>query len=194
MPVQPDRRRARREVERGTLSPAEVRDLAERLFPSEHEHLTRLALRHGPAGADPEDIVQAAFDVFLRRFDLSEREAVGWLVTTTIRLAWRAIRTEQRRREAAEPRPPAAGEDEQFVYRVAGEGDDPLERVLALEAAAERASEFRRLRDVDRLVVGLRASGYSPREIARVTGLSSRQVRRSVERANGALASEDADL
>lgn len=193
MPAQPDRRRPRREVERGTLDQAEVRDLAERLFASEHERLRKIALRHGPTGADPEDVVQAAFDVFLRKFDLSEREAVGWLVTTTIRLAWRAIRTEERRREAPEPRPPAGGEDEQFVYRVAGEGDDPLERVLALECAAVRASEFRRLREVDRIVLVLGASGYQPREIAEMTGLSRRQVRRSVERANRALAQLDPD-
>ncbi len=178
----PDHPTGEDNIERGALSESEVRELAARLYTSEHDRLVAIAAHHGPALADPEDTVQGAFAAFVARFDLTEELAVPWLVTTTKRLAWRARRTVARRHELADPRGAYPNEDEQLVYRLAGEGPEPLERVIDRETAAARIERIAELSASDRQVAALRALGYGSAEIELITGLTKRQIRRAVDR------------
>jgi RNA polymerase sigma factor (sigma-70 family) len=67
-------------------------------------------------------------------------------------------------------------------------GPDPLEQVIELEEAAVGRSLLRELPSEWRAILVLGAAGYSHAEIADRLGLSARQIRKRVSKANARLA------
>ena len=68
------------------------------------------------------------------------------------------------------------------------ESPDPLERTIADARVVERRELFAQLPADWRAVLALGALGHGPREIARLLGMSERQVRRRVHKAHARLA------
>jgi len=165
-------------------------------FIAEHEHrLWRIAASiAGPDQAD--DAVQSACLGFLRAFnpDTAHGGAAGafsYLARATANAAAKLVRTDARRRRGL---PPAVRRDEldDPVERAASEGASPEDLVMRLEETRELEARLEALPEEWREVLLARAAGYSPAEIQAALGLTERQYRKRIERANRRLGKAEA--
>lgn len=138
-------------------------------------------------GDQADDAVQAACLGFLRTFEPGAAHggyegAYRYLATATANSASKLIRSDQRRRRGL---PPAARIDDfdEPAERAAGDAPDPADIVLRSEEIAEQLALLASLPEDQQRVLIDRAAGYSPEEIQRRIGISSRQYRKRLEKA-----------
>jgi RNA polymerase sigma factor (sigma-70 family) len=158
--------------------------------------LLRLARR--VAGRDhAEDAVQMACLGFLRSYDLAAsydgiEGAFRYLAAATANSAAKLLRSDRRRLAAL---PPADPVDETGgpIGSVPSRTPDPLEMALSYERATKARAALADLPSECRVIVVARAAGYEPREIQQSMGLTERQYRKRVEKANRHLAERHPD-
>ena len=121
-----------------------------------------------------EDACHHAWAKLINHSERVDREtALGWLVTTAVREAWKLERRE-RREASLEATAEEAGE-----LPVPSRLPGPAERA----EFRERLAELKRLSDRHRQIVWLRAVGLSYAEMAAYTGDTVRSVERQIARA-----------
>jgi RNA polymerase sigma factor (sigma-70 family) len=169
-------------------SPAAILEL---LIRERGNQLRRLARRvAGPAHA--EDAVQMACLGFLRSYDPATaydgiEGAFRYLAAATTNSAAKLLRSERRRLAALPPADPV-GDASDPVGSVPSRAPDPLQVALSDERLAEARGALAELPDDSKIIVVARAAGYEPREIQEFTGLTERQYRKRLEKANRCLA------
>lgn len=143
------------------------------------------------AGDQADDAVQAACLGFLRAFEPGAAHggyegAYRYLARATANSASKLIRSDQRRRRGL---PPVARLDEydEPVERAIGDAPDPSDVVLRSEEIAVELALLASLPEDQQRVLIDRAAGYSPQEIQQRIGISSRQYRKRIEKANRCL-------
>jgi RNA polymerase sigma factor (sigma-70 family) len=165
--------------------------LAESLVRTETFRLSGVARRHGTPRDEIEDVIQSSLADFLRSFPgpYDQAHALSYLFRCVQNRALKYHRWHARRQA---PLVNAREGDENAyadqVDTVAAGPANVLERVIERE---DYRGEVGRLLDLPqelREVVALRGLGYSPAEIAGLTGVSHRAVRKRIERANRLLA------
>jgi len=141
------------------------------------------------AGPDRgEDAVQTACLGFLRTFDPVAAYggvdgAYRYLAAATAHAASKLVRGDQRRLRALPPEPPL--EDELHALdRAVADGADPCDLLLSQEEAAELRRRLKELPEEWQAVLVARAAGFAAREIQAALGLTERQYRKRVEKAN----------
>jgi RNA polymerase sigma factor (sigma-70 family) len=156
--------------------------------------LRGVAYNAGARGEQIEEAVQQGFAQLMSAFPGDPDDLVGvsrYLVRCVQSAAWKILRTDRRRERwlAIE------GERDRLEQRAGdptrSEGVDatePIERVLAREALLDARGLLQELPEEWAAVLLLSAAGYCTSEIAKRLGLSNRQVRKRVEKANARLA------
>jgi RNA polymerase sigma factor (sigma-70 family) len=156
--------------------------------------LRGVAYNAGARGEQIEEAVQQGFAQLMSAFPGDSADVDGvrrYLIRCVQSSAWKILRTDRRRERWLM----VAGERDRFDQRAAdvatSEGVDdrePLERVLAREALANARGLLQELPEGWAAVLLLSAAGYGTAEIAERLGLSTRQVRKRVQKANARLA------
>ncbi|MEK6326632.1 MAG: sigma-70 family RNA polymerase sigma factor [Actinomycetota bacterium] len=171
-----------------------LRGTAERIAAERSDMLRGVAYNAGARGEQIEEAVQQGFAQLMSAFPGDPGDLLGvrrYLVRCVQSAAWKMLRRDRRRerwliveseRDRLEQR---AGD----VARSEGvDASEPIERVLAREALAGARDLLRQLPEEWAAVLLLTAAGYETAEIAKRLGLSTRQVRKRVEKANARLA------
>lgn len=157
-----------------------LRRLLEDFARDETQRLRGVAWRSGARGEAIADAVQQGFLAFLRSYPGDPGDRVGAFsylaraVQTSTLHVLRAERRHRRRVEAAQ-----GSHDES--------GPDAFERALAADGVQRARELLAMLPEESRTIVFMRAAGYSPAEIAAFLGLTDRQLRKRVQRANALL-------
>lgn len=154
-----------------------LRLLLDDLARTETARLRSVAGRSGLRGSARDDAVQQGFLAFLRSFpgDPADRAgAFSYLARSVQTAAWHILRADGRH----ERRVAAA----RSAYEPAG--GDLLEGALAAEGVGRARTLLAGLPPEERAVLFLGAAGFSPEEIGERLGLSKRQVRKRVTKAN----------
>jgi RNA polymerase sigma factor (sigma-70 family) len=148
------------------------------LFATLHARVWR-AVRRSVSGPDDviDDACQTAWLKLLSRQPDRERSVYGWLITVATREAWRLCR--DARRQAPLGNPPV---DECPGVRCLWTAE-PVAPDARLSAQERLAEVTRTLPERKRRLVGLRALGFSYRDVAAITGDSVRTVDRQLQRA-----------
>lgn len=161
--------------------------LAEWLVGEKLSYLRAVAVRCGAPEWQLDDVVQGALLNFYRAFpgpDVREKAlayCAACVASETSKARRRYARKESRQeampeREGGEP---LAIRDESAV--------DPAEAMVERERVVSLRGRLDQLPADQRAVVLLAAAGYGPAEIAMLRGLTVRQVRKRIEKANRAL-------
>lgn len=162
--------------------------LAEWLVREKGAYLRAVAVRAGAPAWQIEDVVQTALLNFYRAFpgpDSNEKAlayAAACVASATSKSRRRYARKESR--EAAMPARVDSGETLGIVDHSAG---DPADVVVERERVASLRERLAELPADQRAVILLAAAGYIPAEIAALRGLTVRQVRKRIEKANRTL-------
>jgi RNA polymerase sigma factor (sigma-70 family) len=156
--------------------------------------LRGVAYNAGARGEQIEDAVQQGFAQLMSAFpgDPDDLDGVRrYLIRCVQSAAWKILRTDGRRERwlAIE------SERDRFEQR-AGDGaraegvdaGEPLERIVSHEALSAARALLQELPEEWAAVLLLSAAGYGTSEIAERLGLSKRQVRKRVQKANARLA------
>jgi RNA polymerase sigma factor (sigma-70 family) len=159
-------------------------------YASHQQHLERIVARNVRAsGTIVEDACQTAWTSLWAHpvVDLHDQPALGWLVTTATREAWkRSGRVTHRETPAGGFLPTPDGVALELP-EPAGESPDPCELAIAHAEHAQRVRQLRELTDRERLYLYLQGLGYSYTEMAQSTAASRRTVERQVLRARAKL-------
>jgi len=165
-------------------------DWAEWLARERWGWLRGVAYRARVGAEDIDDIVQAALADFLRAFPGpdAERPVLAYVARCVESQARNARRRFARKESRLGPLPEQSRNDlAQTSEPVTIEdptSTDPLDAVIAAEELAARAARLGELPADQAAVILLAAAGYSTSEIAAIRGLSERQVRKRIEKAN----------
>jgi RNA polymerase sigma factor (sigma-70 family) len=171
-----------------------LRGTVKRIAVQSSDTLRGVAYNAGARGEQIEEAVQQGFAQLMSAFPGDPDDLVGvrrYLVRCVQSAAWKILRTDHRRerwlateveRDRLEQRSGDAARSEGV------DASEPLERLLAREAVAGARELLRRLPEKWAAVLLLSAAGYGTAEIAERLGLSRRQVRKRVEKANARLA------
>lgn len=164
---------------------AELADWIARNAPA---RLRAVAWRHGVPASELDDVVQSALTDFLRGFPgpHDTTHALSYTFRCVQNRSLKYHRWHRRRQvplvDLSRPGDSRGGAD--ALDTLAGEAADPLERVIDRENHGEALLILGELPAQLREIVALKGLGYSPAEVARMTGLSHRAVRKRIERAN----------
>jgi RNA polymerase sigma factor (sigma-70 family) len=171
-----------------------LRETAERIAAERSDMLRGVAYNAGARGEQIEEAVQQGFAQLMSAFpgDPDDLDGVRrYLVRCVQSAAWKILRTARRREWWLM----AETERDRFDGRAGdvarSEGVDfaePIEGVLAREALADTRRLLQELPEEWAAVLLLSAAGYGIAEIAERLGLSTRQVRKRVQKANARLA------
>ena len=171
-----------------------LRDTAARVAEESYAWLRGAAYNAGARGDQIEEAVQQGFAQLMSAFPGDPTDVGGvrrYLVRCVQSSAWKILRTDRRRtrwlateteRDRLDSR---AGDD---VRADGVDAAEPIEQLIEREALEEERRHLEQLPDDWAAVLLLGAAGYSPAEIAERMGLSARQVRKRVEKANARLA------
>jgi RNA polymerase sigma factor (sigma-70 family) len=167
-------------------SPANDRNarLAERLATTKHSYLQSTARRAGAPDWQVEDVVQAGLLDFYRAFPGPDvpAKALGYCAACVASQARKARRRYSRKEGNEQPMPefetgdPISMADTTVV--------DPAEAVVDGERVGFLRARLSQIPEDQRAVILLAAAGYNPGEIAQLRGLTTRQVRKRIEKAN----------
>jgi DNA-directed RNA polymerase specialized sigma24 family protein len=185
--LSPDAEAARMPSEHGT--PAQLRsELLESLMRARGAALRRQAFRHSESAEAAEEALQDAAVQFLRRFEGEDADyALGWMMTTVKRCAWRITRRSRRHPSFALSTTgalPAPGE-EGFTAL----DDRPGPELLALRHAeqAQTVAAFERLKPDERTALLMLGLGCSYREIQDHRGWTRTKVNRCLAEGRAAV-------
>ena len=178
----------------GRPRPTAVAELADRFARERQAALAAVARRQGVTGGAVEDVVQDGLLGFIQSFRGDTEDELGawrYLCRAVQTRAWRHHRTARRRpihrsldEEVGDTdRSPSLAD---LVVDI--ESPDPLERTITDARVVERRELFAQLPADWRAVLALGALGYGSSEIARLLGMSERQVRKRVQKAHARLA------
>lgn len=170
-----------------------LRGTAARIAETNSSTLRGVAYNAGARGEQIEEAVQQGFAQLMSAFPGNPDDLDGagrYLVRCVQSSAWKILRTDRRRQRWLV----AESERDRFDGRAGdvarSEGVDaiePIERILAREALADTRMLLRELPEEWAAVLLLSAAGYGTAEIAERLGLSKRQVRKRVQKANARL-------
>ena len=170
-----------------------LRETAARIAEESSDMLRGVAYNAGARGEQIEEAVQQGFAQLMSAFPGDPSDLVGvrlYLVRCVQSAAWKILRTDRRRERWL----PVESERDRFEQRsgdpARAEGVDPvepLERLLLRETVAGARDLLRQLPEEWAAVLLLSAAGYGTAEVAESLGLSKRQVRKRVEKANARL-------
>lgn len=153
-----------------------LRDLLAR---SEHL-LRRQAERHAERPEDAEDALQAAFVLFIERYR-GDCDPVAWLQTTVKREAWGLRRKASRKREVSLDAPSRAVDNgAAWVEAIPSESPGPDERTIRDAEHQGRERLLRQLKPDHQRALLLFGSGFSYREICKITGWTYTKVNRCI--------------
>ena len=163
-------------------------------YASHQRHLESIVARHVRAsGTIVEDACQTAWTSLCARpeVDLHDQHALGWLVTTATREAWKRSGRVTHRETPAGGFLPTPDDIALELPEPASESPDPCELAIARAEHAERVDQLRALSDRERLYLYLQGLGYSYTEMAQSTAASRRTVERQVLRARAKLSARE---
>jgi RNA polymerase sigma factor (sigma-70 family) len=172
---------------------AVLRGTAERVAEQSFDMLRGVAYNAGARGEQIEEAVQQGFAQLMSAFPGDPSDSLGvrrYLVRCVQSAAWKILRTDRRRERwlAIEGERGRLEEWAGDAVRIEGvDAGEPLERLLAREALAGARELLRQLPEEWAAVLLLSAAGYGTSEIAERLGLSNRQVRKRVQKANARL-------
>jgi RNA polymerase sigma factor (sigma-70 family) len=152
-----------------------------------------VAHRNGIAEQDTEDVVQAALLGVLRAFPGPDDESsvFSYAARAVQNTALKAHRRAQRKETHNVPIEGERAEGGHQPGTVIDVSDpaaaDPLEQVIAREAADELGARLAKLPAEQRAALMLSAAGYGTAEIAAALGLSERAARKRIQHGNRAL-------
>jgi RNA polymerase sigma factor (sigma-70 family) len=161
--------------------------LTEWLATEKRSYLRAVAVRSGAPEWQLADIVQSALLNFYRAFpgpDVREK-ALAYCAACVVSEVSKARRRYARKeiREHAMPEH-ESGEPVAIADDCV---EDPAEAAIEAERLASLRQRLAKLPADQRAVILLAAAGYGPAEIAQLQGLTVRQVRKRIEKANRAL-------
>lgn len=148
-------------------------------------YLRATARRAGAPEWKLEDVVQAGLLDFCRAFpgpDIREK-ALAYCAACVASEASKA-RRRYARKESNESAMPERAETFEPVALEDPAAADPADAVIERERLAQLRERVQALPNDQRAVIVLAAAGYSPAEIAELRGLTVRQVRKRIEKAN----------
>lgn len=170
-----------------------LRGTAERIAAQRFDMLRGVAYNAGARGEQVEEAVQQGFAQLMSAFpgDPDDLDGVHrYLVRCVQSAAWKILRTARRRDRWLV----ADSERDRFEQRAGDaarsdgvDASEPPERVLSREGLADARGLLQELPEEWATVLLLSAAGYGTAEIARRLGLSTRQVRKRVQKANARL-------
>jgi RNA polymerase sigma factor (sigma-70 family) len=156
-------------------------DLLER---SEHK-LRRQATRHSERPDDVEDVLQAAYALFLERFR-GDCEPLAWLYTTVKREAWALRRRGWRQRETSANVQSDAGQLD-VCDATPTDAPGPVASLERRDQLVERIQALDSLKIDERRALWLLGLGLSYAEVCEVTGWTHTKVNRCASEGRAAL-------
>lgn len=157
---------------------AQARELAVQLYREEGDYLLRIARSNTQNMAVAEEALQEAFISFLRHFDPGRgAPPIAWLILTLKRECWRRQERERWDRRAGqqcEQGDEALGVVLESIYSPAA---GPEDRIAERDHAQRQLAH---LKPDERTGLGLRAAGFSYREIAARRGWTYTKANRCI--------------
>lgn len=178
MATQPDSRPNARQRERNA-------ELLSEVLESNEQRLRRQATKHAELPDDADDALQAAYALFLERYN-GLGEPLAWLYTTVKREAWAIRRRTSRRRECTLTYRTHSGEQD-LSELLAIAVPSPEERLARKELLIERRRELAKLKPDERRALWLLGYGLSYAEICKATGWTHTKVNRCLSEGRVAL-------
>ncbi|MBS1888051.1 MAG: zf-HC2 domain-containing protein [Actinobacteria bacterium] len=149
-------------------------------FAQQEASLRRAALRYSICADDAEDALQRGLEILLTKAPSGDaRELVRW-THTVVKHEALAVRAERERLLAGPAAATTEPGREDWVAMLPAEVAGPAERAERHEAIERSREALATLKAPELRALGLLAEGYSYREIAAITGFSTRKVNRSV--------------
>ncbi len=183
MAVQPDSRPSPRQRERNA-------ELLAGLLQRDEHRLKRQAFRHSEVADDVDDVLQAAYLLFLERYR-GVGEPLAWLYTTVKREAWSLRRRSSRHKECSLTVASSQGNGEiDLTDALPTDAPGPAERVERDELQTERLQALAELKPDERRALGLLALGLSYAEICETTGWTHTKVNRCLSEGRAKLRSK----
>jgi RNA polymerase sigma factor (sigma-70 family) len=164
--------------------------LLELLYRDRHGALQSIARRYGIAGDQVDDVVQSALAAVLGAYrgPADPRQLFSYTATSIRTAAAKAHRRHQRKESRLAGMPREQRNDlvgtQAERSQLDVEAPDPAETAIARERARAARERLRKLPELERTILVLGAAGYGNTEIAAITGLSERAVRKRVTRAH----------
>lgn len=177
-PPSPDSRKSTLE-ERATLAGKLATENAARLR----------AIARASRALEPEDAVQQALLAFIRSYPdeaANEEGALNYLASCIQSAAWKQLRT-LARKPTVSPNPSNRLPGIEMDVITDARAVDPAEHVVHSERMREKRDALGKLPADQQQVLLLGAAGYGVTEIAEKLGMTTRQVRKRVQKGNAAL-------
>ncbi len=161
--------------------------LTEWLAREKRAYLRAVAVRSGVPEWQLDDVIQGALLNFYRAFPGPEvpAKALAYCAACVVSETSKA-RRRYARKESREQALPERGSGEPLAI-VDEDAEDPIDTVVERERVATLRRRLAELPADQRAVIMLAAAGFSPAEIAKLRGLTVRQVRKRIEKANRGL-------
>jgi len=163
--------------------------LLEELYRERHGALRSIARRYGIADEQVDDIVQSAVVAVLGAYrGPADPGQLYRYTATAVRTAAAKAHRRHRRKESRVASTPVGEQGDLAAADVESQLDvhapDPAELAITHESAGAAGDRLRDLPELERTILVLGAAGYGNAEIAAITGLSERAVRKRVTRAH----------
>ncbi len=162
-----------------------VQVLADQLYRDHRGRLLAIATRNAANREDASEAVQFAFLAFIEHFDPDAGALpLAWLTTTVKRQCWAAYRLRHLDRSAGQEAAP--GEEGPGVV-IDAIPSRAAESAQLLERVDEARRQLAALKPDERTAIGLKAAGYSYREIGEGKGWTYTKVNRCLSEGRAAL-------
>jgi RNA polymerase sigma factor (sigma-70 family) len=176
-----------------TASAIVLRDTAARIAEDSYDWLRGAAYNAGARGEQIEEAVDEGFARLMSAFPGDPGDLPGvrrYLVRCVQSAAWNMLRTERRRERWLASEVERDRFDKRAADTTRSDGVDrgePIERVLDAEILEDARELLGQLPEEWVAVLLLTAAGYGTAEVAQELGLSTRQVRKRIQKANARL-------
>ncbi|MGH2984572.1 MAG: RNA polymerase sigma factor [Solirubrobacterales bacterium] len=165
-----------------------VEALASELYVGKGEYLLRIARANSRSPDDAEEALQDAFIAFIRKFDPDgEAPPLAWLTLALKRECWGRIRSPHMQRSVGQERHAELDEVGFVVDNFEHPGASPHDAAELGERVVETRDLLAQLKPQERRAIGLKALGYSYKEIGEITGWTFTKINRCIAEGNARL-------
>ena len=166
---------------------ARIKDLAEQLYRERYPYLLRIAVKNAANRDDAEEAVSEAFTNFIRAFDPDAgAPPLAWVILATKRSCWDRYRHQHLDRRAGQESDRACGESGSHLDSIPSRASATEQLVAEID---EARTQLAALKPAERTAVGLKAAGFSYREIAEHQAWTFTKVNRCLAEGRAALRS-----
>jgi RNA polymerase sigma factor (sigma-70 family) len=158
-----------------------VEALASELYATKREYLLRIARANCSNLDDAEEALQEAFIAFIGKFDPDGgAPPLAWLTVVLKRECWARLRRQNLSLSAGQERDSSLDELGFAIEDLEHPGATPQDAAELAERVVQTRAWLAQLKPQERRAIGLKALGYSYKEIGDITGWTHTKINRCI--------------